>query len=465
MEDRSYQLTPRSGERLASADDLAQQANLLGLVVGHRLRETSFGRNAALRLSLSGLRRFVRQEFGEVAISHAPSVNGMTLTVPTMTLHLRGDTLVLRGPDGGGRQNFDLTGLPAGDYAVVLESWVSLVGATTLGQATQPAIYVGVTDGANKPDTTHFYEAGNIGGGGLSEAVLADTTLQTTKALQRQYRLTLIPDRDLDGYQSDLVPAGTTYEGPSMSINITDAGTPSTPLVWATVPEGPGAWDQAVDRRFLACKLAVVTSTGSALAVHVSDIRENDSFDHKGQAPAPVRLSRQDLEEWLSSRIAALSADVLAVETRLAIVESAQQATRVRSDEDQIVLPVNQDGSVIPQRLRFTQELSDPQHWHDPIAYPTRIQVDFSGTVQVNATVTYGAHTAAGLRIIRLLCNGIPTPFAQTAPGDANFDSSLTLIAELTVSAGDWLEIEPWQSTGSPLSVRQGAVLSVRRIA
>ncbi|TDE85591.1 hypothetical protein [Deinococcus sp. S9] len=454
MEDFAYQLTPRSGERLAAADDLAQQANLLGLVVGHRVRETSFGRNAALRLALSGLRRFARQEFGELAASGLPVAEGLKVRVPAFNLHLRGDTLTLRGPEGDGSQLFDLTGLPAGDYALLLESWVALVGATTLGQATQPAIYTGVTDTANKPDATHFYEAGNVNGKGLPDAVFADTTIQTTKALQRQYRLSLIPDRNLIGYQSDLVPAGTVYQV-----------TRHPDLVQAAIPEcTPGAWDRAIDRRFLACKLGVVSTTGSALTLHTADFRVADDFEHKGQRPAPLRLTREQLEAWLRSQVQALTVQVQAIESRLAVVEAQRQAALVRADTEQIVMPLRQDGSVLPQRLRFTQEVWDTQAWHDPVAYPTRIRLPFNGVVQVHATATFVADPAAGLRGLRLLQNNLPTAYAQVAPGDANLDTPLTLSAELTVSAGDYLEIEPWQASGATLTVREGATFSVRRI-
>lgn len=453
MDQYAFELTPRSGERLNAADELAQQANLLGLAVGHRVRETSFGRNAALRLALSGLRRFVRQEFGELALTELPVVDGLSVAVPPMNLHLRGDTLTLRGPEQGGSQRFDLAGLAPGNYALVLESWVSLVGATTFGQASEPAIYAGVVDQANKPDERHFYEAGNVAGKGLPDAVFADVTPQITKALQRQYRLSLIPDRNLIGYQSDLVPAGTTY-----------AITRVPELVQALVPEGVGAWDKAVDRRFVACKLAVVTRGDSALTLHVSDSRSPDPFIHLGQAPAPLRLRRQDLEAWLRAEVLAVNARLLASEARIAALEATRSAAQLYSDEEQTVMPVSSNGAVIPQRLRFTRSLTDPENWHDPVAYPTRVRVEFEGVMLITATATFAAGSGAGLRSLRLLKNNLPTVLAQASPGDPGFDTPVTLAGEVPVSPGDFLEIEPWQTSGVTLAVRPGATFSARRL-
>lgn len=85
-------------------------------------------------------------------------------------------------------------------------------------------------------------------------------------------------------------------------------------------------------------------------------------------------------------------------------------------------------------------------------------------SVQVNATASYAPSALVGLRGLRLLQNGLPTAFAQVAPGDAVHDTPVTLSGELAVTPGDVLEVEPWQAAGETLLIRRGAAFSVRRV-
>lgn len=453
MELKAFSLTPRSGERLAAADQLAQQANFIGLATGDGVVETSFGRNLGYRIALSNYHRYIRQEFGDASISSVPTAEYLQLTIPKGTMHLLGDSILLRGLNADGSQTFDLRSYPAGSYALVIESWVSVVGATTLGQANQPAMYVGVVDSDHKPDDTHVYLAGNLSGGKLPDGVLADTTIQTFKVFQRQYKISVLPDRDLIGWSGNCLPEDQQY-----------AASNNANVVQCIVPQSLTAWDTATDRTFTACKLAALTISGGAVTIHSSDIRALAGYIHLGQEPVPVRLTREELESWLRDQVSSIQDSFVTLESRIRTLEAVRQSCQLASDQDQVVAPAGASGGVLPQRLRYTVENWDTEGWHDSISRPTQIWLPFDGVVQVSASATFLKNGAAGMRGLRLLQNGVPTAFAQTTVGDDNFDSSLVLSCELTVASGDYLEIEPWQGTGSNLTVIAGATFNVRRM-
>ena len=127
--------------------------------------------------------------------------------------------------------------------------------------------------------------------------------------------------------------------------------------------------------------------------------------------------------------------------------------------------PVSGSGSIGPQPLRYTNEIWDTEGWHDKVSYPTRVRVDFTGVAQVTASASFAASPdASGLRGLRLMQNGLPTAAGQTSAGDSQYDSEVTLCAEITVAAGDSLEIEAWQGSAGGLDVRAGASFAVRRL-
>jgi|GEM_PF-5974719 len=455
MFEKPFTLSPHAGDRLKAALDAAHDANLSLALTGHDVIETSQGRNLTAALVHGNLKRVLAAEYGAAAITRAPGTQGLSVRVPACTVLLGGDAFLVAGSEADGSQLLDFTNLPPGAYAVVLESWLALVGPTTQGRATEPAIFSGVTDATAKPSATTLFPAGNADrtADGVSDAALVTATVVTQKFVQRQYRLRVLQDRNLIGYASDatlgLPYAASARLGPD--------------VVEAVLPDTQDGYAKALDRRVHAMKLCVVEHNGSLLTLHVNDFRVADAYQPRGQRPVPLRLTRAAFAQWAHERMTVLATQIDAAQASILALQSEFTHCDLSTITNLQVLTSGLDGA-LPQRLAFTRENSDDQSWHTDAGIPSRVTVNFTGRVHVTASVQFTpSDNATGARVIRLLVDGQRTAFAQSAAPVANLPTLLNLSAEVSVRAGQYLELEAWQNSGTTLTVAAGAAFTVRR--
>lgn len=105
--------------------------------------------------------------------------------------------------------------------------------------------------------------------------------------------------------------------------------------------------------------------------------------------------------------------------------------------------------------IGFDLEISDTDNYHDPAA-PTRLTAPFAGTYMVGAFVDFAAN-ATGDRSARLRKNATTRIAEQIGkPRGSDSLAAVTLWGEINLAAGDYVEIEAWQSSGGSLGINTG---------
>ena len=445
--EKKFNLTPRTGDRLADLAAVARASNLLEAVTGYNVMETSLGRIFQSHLTGELTRSSMLASLGRgVVLQDAPAPVGTAVELPATALWLNGELIRLSA------QRFDLTSAPAGSYALVLETWVSLVGPTSFGRATEPAIYVGVSDAVNKPSATGLFPAGNVDAVGLvSDAPLVTATVITQKFLQRQYRVRVIAERSLTGYSSDLlglnesnVPYGSYQPTADPSLHV------------ATLPDNQTA--RAYDHRFHAVRLATLVRDASSITV-LNPSAETPSVVTPAPLAAYVLPSRRVLAEKTSALIQGLR-------LRVAALEAVQVTAEAKSTTQQSVAPLSLTGSAEPTRVAFAALSASTGFAFDP-AYASRVTVNFAGRVRVSASVSLSlAATSApsGPSSLTLLKNGAVTSYASSSVAVAGPPIPLNLAGEVDVQAGDFLEVSCSFYGAAAGTLGGGAVFSVQRL-
>ncbi len=456
-----YTLTPNTAEKLRAVKRDAEKANITNALLGHHVMESSYGRNLEKTLTTALVQRNVAAEYGFASMSETPIITEVVkVNVPRAEVQISGERFTIEGDNPDGSQTFDLTGQSYGFYAIILETWHALVGATTLNKATEPAIYAGVIDNKNKPDQGHFYPRGNIDRIGSSTLVPDDNfvslTVVTQKFEQIQYRLRMVPDQNLTS-----IPTPITFAPDAPPVFYQSV--PNNPyVVEATLPTSLLSHTVVSDGKMRAVKLAVVEYTGTLSRLYLTDARfEFPPHTDLGQPPIPIILNRKEYGEYIETRLKNLQNELLAAEIRLDRLEDVQGVVELKINGS-IVCSTFGFASVSNQFIPFSNELADIQLLHDPITDPGRVHSIFNGRVVVNINVTFQP-SPLGFRYIALWRNGLLTPWQVSAPASNVLPNALNLTAEISVSAGDYLEVEMAQDSGQTVNVVD-AYFSVRRV-
>ena len=447
-----YQLTPATGDKLRDAEVAAEQANVMALVDGDGMMYTSQGHNMQAHLATAQVRREARYDHGAFSMSDSPYVTGMKIAVPRMYARVRGASFLLEGPMPDGSQLLDFAPLGDGPYAVVVETWLSLVGPTTFGKASRPAQFAGVEDVTHKPNKDALYPAGNIDRlheSGVRDDPFVTATIQTQKMIQRQYRLVVIPDCDLAGWRGI---DGAIYQPDSMS---------APHGVRCLTEYGENAYDRAYDRELLAFKLCVVERAGNTLRVHVNDVLVPDDYTPVGQRPVPVVPTPSLLASRLQYRLRSAQEQIDELGTRLQRAEATMQVMRASNPDEQTLQTSALSAS--GQRIPFSMEERDDGGWHDPQGAPASMRPRLEGELEVHATVAFDA-SPAGSRRLALLLDGAPVASVST-PACADGPTELNVSAVVGVKPTSLIEVAAWQSSGLPLRLlARRSRISVRRV-
>lgn len=450
--DHPFRLTPNTGNRLREVQTLADDHNVRTALSGHGVMETSLGRSIAFLLQSRAVAALGRADAGLLSQDHAPEVSGHELRLPASRVRLMGE------PVRTAAQTISLAGLDLGDYAIVVEAYRALIGATTAGRASEPQLYATVTDGANKPTPEQFYPAGCIDlPSGPSDAPLVTATVQTQKYEQWQYRVRLIQDRDLTGYVSDLIPNVPRYEDlpdgeqvPGSSYAHMGDG-----LFEALLPDVPASYARAYDRRLYAFKLGVVRVGAAGAEVLTHQIAREQAW--RGAPPAVVLPGRLELAE-------ATAAELMAQTQRLLALEATRGALDLRTNEAFAVPDEALGGSALARCIPFPAAEGElPGVTHDPHAAPAQLRAAVNCRLRVTASATFAPSSDTGSRGLRILKNGLPSGFAQVAGNAPGTPNAINVSAEISLKAGETLMVEVVQRSGSVL-LATDAALSISRL-
>jgi hypothetical protein len=440
---KPFLLTPRTGDRFRDVELLGDEANLNGALAGNDVMETSVGRNLEKMLQLAPIRRALRAEHGLLAVDASPVVEGQNLRIPSAKVFLNGDSFTLSGIESDGSQLVNLAGLQAGDYAVVIESWKALIGPTSYGQATEPSQFLGVTDTVNKPTSLTLYPSGNIDIlNGPSDLPLVTHTVITQKFLQRQYRVRIIPDRDLLGYTSDVIPLIPVYPDLPNGAQVRSASYTlvGDGLYEANLPQMPSSYLQAFDRHIDAFKLCRVTVGVTGLTLHTRTLLDQT------ETTAQILPARRTLAIATALSIADLVARVVSL-------EASRGNYTLKTQEPFGIADRDSGGSALPQNIPFPAGIGGINFSHDLVSYPSRLIPNFTGPLTVTASAVFAGSVQGGIRGLRLLVNSQPSGFAANTPTVSGERAEVSLSASLNVVAGQIIEIEAYQTSGAILQI------------
>lgn len=426
MIELEYKLSEATGEKLRDMEAAAEAANIVGLLDGDGMMYTTLGHNMQSRLASSPLRREAHLDQGGFSLSDAPYISGAALCVPRMLGRKDGDSFLLEGPEANGSQLFDLSPLSDGTYAVVLETWLALVGPTTYGKASRPAQYAGVVDTSRKPSAYSLYPAGNIDrlGIGVPDESFVTATIQTQKMLQRQYRIRLIPERNLVGLPSYL----------GLSARYSGTGD----IVKATAPRASDAYDLAMDREFLACKLALVTVNSGTYTALVNAPHRHLKAEGIVQSPVPVIPTARRFQSFVTCEIERLDVSDAVLGDRIHALEKLSDGAVYAAERQAIQ-------SNTDQRIFFTTEVRDALGWHDNTTVSNRFVMDFEGSLLL---ICHGAFAAGGTagtidgtRGLALYINNKDAGLRVMNLALGGVGMGVQLTCEIDVKPGDLLEI------------------------
>lgn len=450
---KPFRLTPNTGNRLREVQELVERHNIRATLQGHDTKETSLGRSLAFLVLTRGVAALMKADAALLSLDHAPSVTPDALLIPNTTLRLAGEPLSLTA------QTLSVAQLGLGDYAIVLEAYRALVGPTTAGRETEPAIFATISDSAGKPSATELYPAGCLDfTSGPSDAPLATATVQTQKFEQWQYRIRLIPDRDLAGYASDLIPMMPKYaELPAgeqvPSANYAPLG---DGLHFALLPDRPESYARAYDRRLYACKLGVLRMGAAGASLRLNTLQGEEAW--LGDAPALILAGRRELALQTAQALKDHAG-------RLALLEARSGSLDLHTNEAFAVADEAAGGSALSRCVPFPKAAGNLAGlFHDPLGAPAEVQATEAVRLQISASVTFAPAVDAGVRGLRLLKNGLPTGYvslAGNAPGAVNASS---LSAQISALPLDRFALEVVQTSGAVLLATE-SVMSISRIA
>lgn len=448
---RPFALTPRSGDQLRALEELAAGANLEQAVTGHHVKETSLGRNLAARLSSAAAARYLAAELGSELSVDGEILGGDAVHVPAMNLFARGHLIRLL-PEA-----VPVGELRSGNYLLVAELWRALVGPTTLGRFTEPAIFAGSRDVANKPSDASLFPAGNVRAGeGPSDAPLATASIVTQKFLQWQYRLSLVSVGDLAAWESDLLPrrpwrAGEDPEGGEAVLEARYAPLAGE-LFGALIPQSaPDAYARAFDRQLYAGVLARVIVSPAGVRV----------VQNRLTAPAPGALLLPPRAEMLRAVEDRLNEQ----QRRIQVLERAGRYRDFSTDEPVNVGHTTAGGVVAAQKVPFADNIGNLDLGFDP-GQSTRVVLPRAGRYAVTAGALWQSFAQEGSASVRLWLAGRPTAFGSTVrlEGVASGPVPISVAGEFSAKAGDVLELEVAQNTGALAVLAKGALMSVREL-
>lgn len=100
-----------------------------------------------------------------------------------------------------------------------------------------------------------------------------------------------------------------------------------------------------------------------------------------------------------------------------------------------------------------TTQYADDTSWHNNSSNPSRITCDFTGRLQLIATVDYGTSGNA-INYLRLLQNGstVVKQIGWTPAAGAAFDTQYQIVGNVSCSSGDYFEVQAYTNSGSPTS-------------
>jgi hypothetical protein len=116
-----------------------------------------------------------------------------------------------------------------------------------------------------------------------------------------------------------------------------------------------------------------------------------------------------------------------------------------------------------PTTIIFNGKGWDNDGMIDLVAHPTRITIVTPGIYSISANVGFDPSTV-GQRGVRVLLNGASCPAGMDVPAASNFGTYLSAGTIKELAAGDYLEVEVYQTTGGALNVNQ-ARLAVQRLS
>lgn len=447
-----FSLTPYSGDQYQSAAQAVRRANILSLADGHGMIYTSAGHNLALQVPLARLAALSAAHSG-TSFTAMPQVSGDTLVMPSADVFLDGEHFQLSGPELDGSQHFSLLGLSEGNYTLTLESWNALAGVTTYGRASLPSFTAGVVSPQNKPADDRLYLAGNLDAPqGPSDQPFITGTLETQRILQKQYRLRLIKDVNLEGSLAySAAPAdraGTLYSGDG-------------DVLKAVSPHSLSAYDVAVDRTFTLCKLALVRITSAGAEVLVNAPHLHRTASGAGQDPIPLIPTLRRFQGFTTCEFERVDLAHAVLADRVKHLEKLSDAGAFQATQQNI-----QAGA--EQRIFFTSEVRDPLGWHDSTTVSHQFAMDFTGSVQVICHATFDAAGSAegldGNRGLALMINGAHTGVRVSQLALGGVRSDVQLAGEVDVRPGDRLEVAALHTSVNTALPLTGARLTIRRV-